>query len=289
MLIDGLTTRQWFQILRAPEDEGAGGRSNDNAGGASDDAAGNEGANDDKGGTKTDDQAGSDAKKPTDEEARLLKEVMAKKKALTETQSQLSDLQKQLKAFEGLDVEAAKTALAKVKEAEMNEAEKRGEFERVKEQMRADHQKTVDTLNAQIEELKGALGTRDTTINELTVGSAFSQSAFIKENLVLTPTKARVIYGGHFEVQDGNVVAYDKPKGASDRAPLVDGDGSPLSFEAAIAKLVEIDPDKDNLIRSKIKPGSDSKPSAGKPENKSAELTGLEKIAAGLATKKAGK
>ena len=99
----------------------------------------------------------------------------------------------------------------------------------------------------------------------------------------MTPAKARVIYGSHFEVgEDGNVVGYDKPAGQKERAVLVDGEGKPLPFEAAIERILRADPEADALLRSEAKQGagSISKPThkVTQPKNKST----MDKLTAGL-------
>lgn len=235
----------------------------------------------------SDESADSDddeQKRISDREAQLLKESMSRKKKLKDAEAKLQELQSKLRNYEGLDPEEARTAVKSVKESKLKEAEKRGEFDKVKKQMLEDHQKTVDKLNASIEELRQESLKKENIIHDLTIGNSFNQSDFIAKELVLTPTKARVVYKDHFEVQDGNVVAYDKPKSASDRAPLVDGNGDPLRFDEALRKIVESDPDKDALVRSKMKSGADSSTVNKKVAEKKKDLSGQEKIASGLSS-----
>lgn len=126
-------------------------------------------------------------------------------------------------------------------------------------------------------------------IVELTVGHSFDNSGFIRDEMVLTPRKARVVYGDHFDVEDGRLVGYDKPRGTGERTKLVDGKGEPLGFEEAMRKIVEIDPDRDNLLKSKLKQGADSadkKPAVVEVAlSKKPEPKGISKIEAALATK----
>jgi hypothetical protein len=95
-----------------------------------------------------------------------------------------------------------------------------------------------------------------------------------------------VVYGDHFESENGTVVAYDKPKGAEGRTKLIDGSGNPLGFEAAIKKLVDSDPERDNLVKSKVAPGAGSKTTDGKPTTQKTELKGLARIQAALEAQK---
>ncbi|MCY1309996.1 hypothetical protein D9M70_601460 [compost metagenome] len=102
----------------------------------------------------------------------------------------------------------------------------------------------------------------------------------------MTPSKARVIYGQHFDLVDGKVVGYDKPRGAANRTALVDSLGEPVQFEEALRKIVEADPDKDHLLKAKVKPGAGSgnrvtPSSAGKQDTKT-DASSFDKIAAGL-------
>jgi hypothetical protein len=216
----------------------------------------------------------------TDKEAELLRESMKRK----------AELQELKKKYEGIDPdkyrefqEQQTKAQREAEEAERKKLEAEGKFDEVKRQMNEAHETRVNELSqtlqskdAEIEALRGQ-------ISELTIGSGFESSNFLKENTVLPPSKARALYGAHFEIEDGKPVAYDKPRGAQGRAPLVDGRGDPLGFEAAIEKIVKSDSDWESLARAKIKPGSDSRPGDGARQQKSDKpMTSQEKILSGL-------
>ena len=81
---------------------------------------------------------------------------------------------------------------------------------------------------------------------------------------------------------DGQVVAFDKPRGAQNRTQLVDASGEALGFEAALKKIVDGDPDRDSIVRSKAKQGADSKTITGKKPPVKEEVTGRERIANAL-------
>jgi len=241
-------------------------------------------------------KAEEDAKrgKPSDAEAKLLKEVMEKKKDLQTANEELNRVKEQLKAFEGIDPSKVKELMKAQEEAEKAKkaAEEakllaEGNWDALKKQMNTAHQAEIERLRKEADEKVQTVSTENmslkSTIAELTVGNAFGNSKFIAEEMSLTPSKTRVLYGSHFEFKDGKVVAFDKPAGAKDRTMLIDGKGEPLSFEEAIKKLVDNDPDSDRLLKSKLKPGAGSgtlpggaKPTGGK------ELSAREKIAAGL-------
>ena len=246
---------------------------------------------------KNKDGQGNDNKdKLSDKEAALLKEVMEKKEALnkarqqaTQAETQAKELSDRLAKFDGIDLDQVKQLLQEKQDRETAELEKKGEWERVKSTMAEQHQKELDKVKAEsgskATELADELSKRDRQIHELTIGRSFSESNFIRESLTLTANKARVIYGSHFELKDGKVTAYDKPTGSEDRTPLVDGNGEPLNFEKAIEKLVELDPDRDNLLKSKIRAGagSENDPNAGRNKDKGTQLRGKDRIQAAIA------
>ena len=240
---------------------------------AEDDAKAKAGADDDDG-------------KPSEREAELLKETMQRKKQLKEKDEALSELQKQLKAWEGLNPEEVRNLVQVQKEAERQKLEEKGQFEKVKEQMNEAHQAELQKLQEQIAELEKTVAGRDGMIEDLSIGNTFSASKFIADELTLPVSKARTLYGSHFERgENGKIVGYDKPKGSEGRAPYVDASGEPLAFDAALKKIVDSDPDKDSLYRSKAKPGAGSSTDqkAGEGSDRSSSLApGRDRIKAAI-------
>lgn len=254
-----------------------------------------------KGDPSTETKPAEEKPKPTDAEARLLREVMEKKGKIAELETALNDANARLKAFDGIDPEQIKTLLKEKADADKTEAEKRGEFDRVKEMMAAEHANEVETFKTQIDSLKtdyegriqaleAKLSQAETVINDLTIGSAFDNSSFIAEELVLTPSKARVIYGAHYDVVDGKVVPFDKPRGAEGRTQMVDASGNPLGFEEALKRLVGADPEREKLVKSTMKngAGSSTDPNA-KAAPAAKEVHGMSRIAAALTARRSGK
>jgi hypothetical protein len=221
-------------------------------------------------------------KGPSDEEAKLLKEVMTKKGLLKDQGDEIQTLKDQLKKFDGIDLDQVSKLLKSASEAEIKKLEDKGAWDALKTQMVEQQNTEKQALRDQIEALKGSLTGSDSLIKKLTVGQAFDSSNFIGDELTLTSSKARIIYGSNFDVVDGKVVAFDKPQGAEGRTPLVDSEGKGLPFEAAMKKIVDADPDRDHLIKSKKKPGADSETGDGKAIKSTTELTGAERIAAAL-------
>lgn len=273
-----------FFQMGVGEDGGGGSDGGDGGNGGSDNG---DSGNPADGGTDKGADGDKDKPKISDAEAKLLKEVMDKKTALNQSKEQIKELQGQLKRFEGIDPDAVRQLLKEREDAENKKLEDKGEFERLKQKMADAHAQEIAAKVAEAEDLRAKLQASQSKISELTVGSAFSQSEFIREELAMTPSKTRIVYGTHFEFNDeGQLVAYDRPAGDKNRAPLVDGAGNPLAFDEALRKIVEADPDRDALIKSKVKTGADSKTdtkSKTVDPKKDATVSGRDKIAAGLA------
>lgn len=228
---------------------------------------------------KADDEAAKKAageKSVSDDVAKLLKENM-KRKAREE------ELQGELKKFEGIDPEAVRKMLADKAEDEKKKAEAAGEYDRVKKMMADEHAKEVAKLQKALADSQSEISHSKAAINELTVGQAFASSEFIKEDLILPPAKARALFASNFEMVDGKIVAFDKPKGASERTQLVDASGAPLGFDEAMKKIVAADPDSASLLKSKLRAGAGSSTtdtrSNAQPSDK---LFGAERIKAAL-------
>lgn len=195
----------------------------------------------------------------SDSEAKLLKEVMDKKTALKKAQEELSQKVAQLKKLEDLGGVDALVALAQEKKtAEQKKLEEKGEWDRIKSQMNEEHGKVLTEKEQVIVDAKNENQKLQNLVADLTVGGLFQSSTFVKESLVIPAAHARKIYGSHFEFVNGVVVAHDKPAGSADRTVLVDAKGDPLGFEAAMQKIIDADPDRDSLLKSKVKSGAGS-------------------------------
>lgn len=247
---------------------GGGGGSN-----AADDAAAAAGGDDDK----ANKQENADANKPSDAEAKLLKEVMKHKEAARAAEAKV-------KLYEGLDPEKARAALAAQAEAERKELEAKGEYQRIIDQVKQETAAQVDAAKAEADALKQQLADIQTNIERQNVVTTFATSAFVRENLVISGEKVRALYGDHFDVVDGNIVGYDKPRGAPNRTPLVGADANPLPFEAAIEKVLKADPEWERLAKSKLKPGAGGSPAALNEKLSEKPQSGADRIRAGLSS-----
>uniref|UniRef100_A0AAU6W059 DUF6651 domain-containing protein n=1 Tax=Pseudomonas phage Nican01 TaxID=3138540 RepID=A0AAU6W059_9CAUD len=224
--------------------------------------------------------------KPSDAEAKLLKELMDYKGKA----KQAAD---ELKAYKDAAGESKpeelKALIEAKKTAEREALEKRGEYDRILEQVKSEHAKELKALQDKLEEQNLLLSQKDESLVNLTVGRAFSESPFIREKSVIPASIARKEFGTHVDIVDGAAVVYDKPRGASERTPLVGADGKPKSFEEGIAALYAAHPEASAMIRAQSKPGAGSQNAdlgGKKPDDQGDKIgSGVSRIAAGLAKK----
>lgn len=229
-----------------------------------------------------------DRSKMSDSEAKLLKELMDQKAKAKATADALKAAEEKLSAYSDLDPEEAKAIKAQKAEAERKAAEARGEYDRIIEQIRVETQAREAAAKEAQEKLAQDLAAKQALIDDLTVGSAFRGSRFISENTVLSGEKARKLYGDHVDIKDGELVVYDKPRGAANRTPIVDQNGAHLSFEAAIEKVIKSDADFESIALSKLKAGTGSaaNPTEKVKDSKKPEVSGRDRIAAVLSKRK---
>jgi hypothetical protein len=149
-----------------------------------------------------------------------------------------------------------------------------------------EHEKELEKMRSDISERDKKLQKAYEMVDELTIGRSFADSEFVRDELILTPAKARVIYGNHFAIEDGKIVGYDKPAGKSDRTMLVDAKGNSMSFDGALKHLVNVDSERDSLLKSKLGVGASSKTTNEKPKLEPTEIKGIQRITVALNSKK---
>jgi hypothetical protein len=172
--------------------------------------------------------------------------------------------------------------------AEQDRLKKEGNWEALRQAMTEEHTRQVQAANEELTTLRGTVAAQAKEISDLLIGRSFNDSGFLANETVMTPAKARIIYGPHFEIEAGKIVPYDQPRGSTNRKPLVDAKGSPLAFDEAIKRIVEVDPDRDSLLKAKVKPGAGVAPSGAKaPPLAAIAPRGIAGIQAALEAKKA--
>ncbi len=156
-----------------------------------------------------------------------------------EHRKKAAEYKKVAEAFEGVDPEAAKTALATV--ASMGDNHK-VEVETLKNSLNKAWQDKYDALQKTNEELQG-------TLYKATVTAKFATSDVVKKT-VLTPDIAATFFGKHF---DANGVAKDS---AGNTIFSKEKPGEPASFDEALEVLINAYPGKDAILRGSGTNGS---------------------------------
>lgn len=220
---------------------------------------------------------------------KLIREVMEKKAALKAANEEKTILEAKLKLFEGIDVDAVKALIKEKADAALADAEKKGEFERVKAAMIEQAAAEKAAVEAKFKVSEESVAAKDAMIAKLTFGNTFASSQFIRNEMHLSVDKARLYYGRFFSMgDDGAVVGYDQPEGTANRTPLIDAKGNAVSFDEAMRRIVDKDPDKDTVLKSKVIPGTSSKTTqtTAKTTADKSGLFGVSRIVASLVAAK---
>jgi hypothetical protein len=219
--------------------------------------------------------------------------------ALAAANEELEAARARLAEFEGIDAaaarenakkvadaeKAAKEASAAAKKAEKERAAAENDVAKLREIQNEEHAAEVARIRAEKESSDKAVTDLQTQLNNIRLENAFNASKFIGEETILTGGKAQRLFSDYVDVVDGQVVVYDAPRGDAKRAKVMDNKGNALPFNDAIAKVINADPDKDSLLKSKTKPGAGSKTTDGKPTEQG--KTRHEKLTSGLAALRA--
>lgn len=164
--------------------------------------------------------------------------------------------EKALKAFEGIDPEAAAKALDTVTKLDQKKLIDAGEVDKV----RAEITKNWESRLSEAEKAKQAL--EQQLHNEL-IGGNFARSKVIAEKLAIPADLVQAAFGSAFKVENGRVVAYDKNGQAiySKANP-----SEPAGFDEALLSLVDAYPNKEHILKGSGASGSGAgSSSAGKP------------------------
>lgn len=164
--------------------------------------------------------------------------------------------EKALKAFEGIDPEAAAKALDTVTKLDQKKLIDAGEVDKV----RAEITKNWESKLSEAEKAKQALERQ--LHNEL-IGGNFARSKVIAEKLAIPADLVQAAFGSAFKVENGRVVAYDKNGQAiySKANP-----SEPAGFDEALLSLVDAYPNKEHILKGSGASGSGAgSSSAGKP------------------------
>lgn len=197
------------------------------------------------------------------------------------------ELAARLKAYDGLDPEAARKALETARLLDDGKLLEAGKVDEIRQKAVAEERQKAESLTRALEDEKAGreadIKEKDVMIHDLLVKSAFSESAFLREKTVLPPDIAYAAFGGHFTVEyaDGkpSVVARD-----SQDNPIFSAanPGAHADREEALKFLFEHHPQRDSLLKPAApNGGSGAAPGIGK-HTPAAPKTSRELIAEGL-------
>lgn len=193
--------------------------------------------------------------------AELHSQKVAANKEAAERRRKLNEARDRLKLFDGIDPEQAKkdrTTVQSLKDKELVDA---GEVDKLKAQMgelfQQEKQGLIDGYTAEKAEFEKQIGDLQGTIRHLTITNAFSQSGYFTPRegkpakTVLSPQMAVKIFGDNFKVEgEGHnvrVVGY-LPNGEKILSPT--RVGQEANFDEAMAKIIELTPDRDSILRT---------------------------------------
>ena len=173
------------------------------------------------------------------------------------------EIERQLAAFEGVDPEKAREAIKLQENLSAGELKTAAQVEEIKANaMKAAEQRVADGVKTVTEKLtvaeKRALELTSALSSEK-IGNAFATSKYISEKLTLPAPAAQKIFGEHFRLEEGKIMAY-----GSDNRPIISkrNPGDFADTEEAIELLVDSYAYRDNIVRG-TGGGSGGRPAGG--------------------------
>lgn len=148
-----------------------------------------------------------------------------------------------LKAFGDFKPEQVKDAIAAmqtVKDLKDGDLIKAGEAQRVRDEMKATYEKTINDLTTTNTDLTGK-------ITGMRRDSAFRSSKWIADNIAIPVSMLAATFGANFKDENDKIVAYDN---AGNRMMSKKRGGEAADFDEAISILVEGYADKDMILKS---------------------------------------
>lgn len=157
--------------------------------------------------------------------------------------------EEKLKTFDGIDPAKAREALETVKSISDGDLIKKGEAEKLRNDVKAQFEGTLSEKDKAIEAANQKLV-------DLQLGLAFNGSKFIGDKLAIPADIVRATFGSKFKVDaNGNITAV-----ASDGNPIMSKKniGNVADFEEALEMIVENYPHKDAIMKGNNHQGSNN-------------------------------
>lgn len=162
-----------------------------------------------------------------------------------------ADAQKKLAAFGDLDPAAARDAITKMKEVNLDDLVGKGEIEKVRTAM-------LGQFEGQIKELTSKLEVSEKTVSNLRLSQAFGDSKFLAERVAMPRDFVENAYRNRFKVEGDQVIPVK-----SDGSPVYNGRGDIASVDEALEIWINERPDKDSVLKAKPAGGSGSQGGGG--------------------------
>lgn len=151
-----------------------------------------------------------------------------------------------LKAYEGLDANAAREAIDKLSKIDAKKLVEAGDMDAAIQAALKPHLEKLSLTEKANADLTSSL-------HREMVGNRFAQSKFATENLSPAGVDLiRTLYGDRLKVEDGKVFGYDAN---GYKIPSRARPGEPADFDEVIESLVDQYPHKDHILSGKIPPG----------------------------------
>ncbi len=159
----------------------------------------------------------------------------------------------ELKKFEGIDPKAAREALDKLKDVDLDKLVASDKLEEVKTQMRQQFEQDIRDRDEKL-----AAAQRDA--DNLRLSNAFSSSEFLNKRLAVPADAARATFRDRFKVEDGKVIPLNE-----NGEPLYSkrNAGEIATVDEAFEQFIESRPDKDTWIKAPEVGGSGSQGGGG--------------------------
>lgn len=160
--------------------------------------------------------------------------------------TKISELESQMKAFEGIeDPAAALKALETVAGLDGKDLKNAEEVERIKAA-------AIEAVKKQYEPFEQENAKLKQSLRKEVVSGRFSRSKYLTEKTTMTPAVAEAVFGGNFEVVEGKLKAKDSN---GNEIFSMKNAGEVADFDEALSILVSNHPDRESLLRGANKGG----------------------------------
>lgn len=185
-------------------------------------------------------------------DAEGVEDVTGLKTALEKEREAGREALKKLKAYEGLDPEAARAAIENLEKLGQKKLIDAGEVEKVRKEI-------SDAFGKQLTERDAQIQAKDAHIYRLEVGNRFASSPFIADSTLIPPDMAEAMFGKNFKIEDGRVVGY----AGENRIYSAKNPAELAGFDEALEIMINSYPNKDRILKGGAATGSGSEQSRG--------------------------